>query len=379
MKLGILVFTSIFWGLLSCSNQQGEQNLISIENTNSPHFSISKKNDYKIICIYGSSSQDTIATYVLYHRGSKKPTLNFPAVFITTPVQRVACLSSVYVGGLNELKLLDKIIAVDNGNYILNKEIKMKIQRGQVAQIAITGNIETEKTILIKPDLVFSFASGVENDRSLMKLNDQGIPVVTCSEQLESTPLNRAAWIKVLAAFFEKDLLADSLYKNTVDRYQLLSKKTESYLINHKNIRPKVISEITYNGTWYVPGGRSFMSALFKDAGAEYFLKDDHHSGSLPLSYEAVYLRNRTADYWLNVHGWISLNDCILHDKRNAAFTAYKTGNIYNNTGQKSESGANGYWENGVFSPDEILEDLIKIFHPSILPDHQLQYYKKLL
>ena len=38
----------------------------------------------------------------------------------------------------------------------------------------------------------------------------------------------------------------------------------------------------------------------------------------------------------------------------------------------------NDYWESGMTRPDRILKDVIKIFHPDLLPDHQLYYYKKL-
>ena len=43
-----------------------------------------------------------------------------------------------------------------------------------------------------------------------------------------------------------------------------------------------------FRGTWYVPGGRSYMASLYADAGARYFYAGDSHTGSLPLSFESV-------------------------------------------------------------------------------------------
>ena len=40
--------------------------------------------------------------------------------------------------------------------------------------------------------------------------------------------------------------------------------------------------------------------------------------------------------------------------------------------------GGNDYWESGAVSPHLILADLVKIFHPQLLPDHELVYYQKL-
>ncbi len=35
-------------------------------------------------------------------------------------------------------------------------------------------------------------------------------------------------------------------------------------------------------------------------------------------------------------------------------------------------------WERGINHPDEVLADLIKIFHPELLPDHEFVYYERL-
>ena len=39
---------------------------------------------------------------------------------------------------------------------------------------------------------------------------------------------------------------------------------------------------------------------------------------------------------------------------------------------------ANDYWESGIINPHLILADLIAIFHPDVLSDHQLFYYKQI-
>jgi len=41
--------------------------------------------------------------------------------------------------------------------------------------------------------------------------------------------------------------------------------------------------------------------------------------------------------------------------------------------------GGNDYWESGLLYVDELLADLIVIFHPEILPTRALKYYKPLV
>ena len=37
------------------------------------------------------------------------------------------------------------------------------------------------------------------------------------------------------------------------------------------------------------------------------------------------------------------------------------------------------YYEDFPFHPDKVLKDLIKIFHPTLLPDYELKYFDKLV
>ena len=60
-------------------------------------------------------------------------------------------------------------------------------------------------------------------------------------------------------------------------------------------------------------------------------------------------------------------------------FKAFKEGNVYNTRKRSNDTGGNDYWEGAVARPDLLLSDMIKVFHPEILPDHELVYLEKLL
>src|SRR5699024_12713751 len=67
----------------------------------------------------------------------------------------------------------------------------------------------------------------------------------------------------------------------------------------------------------------------------------------------------------------------LAKDPRFKEFRPFITGEIYNNNKRKRRSGGNDYWESGAVHPERMLADLIKIFHPQVLPDYQLYYYQK--
>ena len=74
----------------------------------------------------------------------------------------------------------------------------------------------------------------------------------------------------------------------------------------------------------------------------------------------------------------IHIDEMIQSDERHRFFTSLKSGNIYNNNKRISSGGGSDFWESGVVYPNIVLKDLIKIFHPDIIPDHELYYYQKL-
>lgn len=100
-----------------------------------------------------------------------------------------------------------------------------------------------------------------------------------------------------------------------------------------------------------------------------------------PAAFRWILKRSSSAanaDFWLNTGSWTTRAEAAAADERYAQFRAYQIGAMYNNNARLNEYGGNDYWEGGLANPDVVLADLIKIFHPELLPDHELVYYRKL-
>ena len=125
-----------------------------------------------------------------------------------------------------------------------------------------------------------------------------------------------------------------------------------------------------------MPWAESFLAQLFRDAGADYFLKDDTRSGGVTLDFETVYSRAESADYWRIVNsfnGDFSYEALKASDSRYADFRAYRERHVlYCNMKQTP------FYESMPMEPDVVLADLIHAFHPSLLPNHQPVYYSLL-
>jgi iron complex transport system substrate-binding protein len=336
---------------------------------------LAKKGVYRTIFLYGDRDKNkSTATFILYPRGTPKPDLIKDAFYVPVPVSNIACMSSVYAAMLTKLDLQDKIVAVDNVDYYNNQFIIDGVASQKIKEIGKGPQISVEQTLVLKPELLLMFGMGNPKKDADEKIINSGIPVAITLDHLEEHPLARAEWIKFIAAFFGKEKEADSLFTITEKNYNDLKKLADTV-----NYKPTVLTEIKYADAWHVPGGNSFMAHFLKDAGADYIWKNENKSGSIALNFEEVFTKAKDADFWLNF--FININskkDLLSFDERYNLFKPFKTGNLYNNTRRVNAKGYSDYYEGGLSNPDELLKDFIRIFHPDLLPHHELKYYKKI-
>jgi iron complex transport system substrate-binding protein len=204
-------------------------------------------------------------------------------------------------------------------------------------------------------------------------LIDAGIPVLPNAEWLETTPLGKAEWVKLIGALTDREAFVNRKFDSVEKSYQRLAA-----IGSTAPIKPSVIVALPFKGTWYTPAGGSYMAQFLRDAGATYRWADSKGTGSLALSFETVAPVALTADFWLNVGYVNSKNDIRAQDPRFGAFHSFQTGAIYNFNNRLNDLGSNDYWESGAVSPQIILADLIRILHPELLPKDTLVYYKQL-
>ena len=362
--------------LSSCGNQEkSKRNAASLthpqKNNYASYFKIFKEENFSALVTYINTQKTDSVVYILYK--GEKPELSSNAYYIKTPVSSVASLASVFAGALHNLQCLNYITAVDNADYICNSLIKQKCANNTIQQLSKTGALNIEQTLVCKPDIILANPSGEPKKDFDARLLKAGITPVICADYYENSSLARAEWAKAFALFFNKEQVADSLFSSIEKNY--LQLKTLTDTCTHK---PTVFSEIKIGDVWFVPSAKSNMAQLFKDAGADYIFSDNDKTGSLSLNLEQVINKAINADYWLNLHHCNSAEDVIKLDKRYDVFNAYKKRNLYNNNALVNEAGGNAYWEYGLNHPDELLADLIKIFHSNLLPNHTLKYYKQL-
>ena len=131
-----------------------------------------------------------------------------------------------------------------------------------------------------------------------------------------------------------------------------------------------------HHGSWRAVGGKNYLAQIFRDAGADYVVKDDEEAGE-NLEFEKMYSLAANADYWRILNsfpGEFSYEALKASEPRNDLFKAFKEKKvIYCNMKQQA------YYEISPVEPDVLLKDFVAIFHPELVEsDYQPKYYKLL-
>ena len=354
-------------------SQQAPASLDRTTITRAKHLSIEYFDGYKVLTVTNPwQNSDRTFVYVLYQHGNQKPEGYENAVFVEVPVQSMVTMSTTYIAYMETLGVLDALAGVDNFQFIYSQQVRKMIDNGDVKQVGSGPEVNVELLYEMEPDVIMTYGLGTQWDTH-PKLVEAGLDVVINAEHTELTPLARSEWIKFIAAFFDKEEEANRIFQEMVDRYSSMRE-----MAGGVEERPTVLNNAPYQGSWWVAGGRSHAARLIEDAGGDYLWSDTEEEGSLMLDFEAVFEKAVDADYWINPGTWGSLDEALAEDSRYAEFKAFQEGNVYNNNRRMNEYGFSDYWESGVTNPDIIVADLIKIFHPQLLPDHELVYFQKL-
>ena len=314
-----------------------------------------------------------LATYYLVHDLKNIPVWMHNENVVQVPVNKFASLSTTHLGFIEALGLEEKITAFNGTRYVYNQKVRSLIDNGTIREAGEEGTLNYELLASLHPDIIMAYNMGDPSYDHFDKLTALHLHPVLNNEYLELTPLGEADWIKYVAAFFDEEEKADSVFTEIEEKYNEIKNKALS-----STVQPTVFTGLSYRGEWTIPGGKSFAANFLRDAGADYLWKDDTRTGNFPVSMESVLMKAAHADYWLNPGGAVVKDDVIKSDSRNSFFPAYKNGNLFNNNRRMNSSGGNDYWESGVVNPQWILADLVKIFHPEVLPEYEFTYYQKL-
>ena len=288
---------------------------------------------------------------------------------IRTPLRRSVIFTTVHCAMLMDFGYQNSISGVADLKYIKIPWVQQQVRKGRIMDVGDGLSPVVEKIIDLHPDALF--LSPFENSGGYGKLEEIDIPIVECAEYMEPSPLARAEWLRFYGMLFGCEERADSLFHAVDVRYNALKA-----LAAKAKSRPSVVFDKVTGSVWYVPGGKSTIGQMIRDANGRYPWADDSHSGSVSLPFEAVLEKAGDADFWLFRYSGdhdITSKELLSEHHGYSQFKAFQSQKVFGCDVERSY-----FYEESPFHPDRLLNDFIRILHPELPGLDSLRYYKQL-
>lgn len=305
--------------------------------------------------------------------GKAAATLGVKTDTVRTPLESNLVFTAPHCQLLTELGSQNAITGVCDKDYINIPDIKSRAQADAkvahpIMDCGSSMQPDIERIIALHPEALL--ISPFENNGGYGKLDKLRIPIIETADYMETSPLGRAEWIKLYGLLLSSSK-ADSLFSAIEKEY--LQLKAEAAKLP---LGLSILTERKTGNVWYVPGGKSTMGILLRDAHAKYIFADDQHSGSLSMSPEQIIAKGNQIDAWaLKYFGGNALTkqDLLAEYQGYQALKAFQSGNIY-----ETDTSCEPYFELTSFHPEILLREFIILSHPEAGDKFgKLRFYKK--
>jgi iron complex transport system substrate-binding protein len=370
-----LIITAALLSLIGCNNKEKKNTAVAYLPSVSyaKGFRVSNSGNAKLVeVLYPYQGATSGYKYLLVNKGDSVPAHDVDTKVIYTPINSIVCTSTTHIPLLDYLNESEKLVGFPTLDYISSEATRKLIDAGKVKELGTDKGMNIEQLAVLKPNLVMGYTMTADYGQ-FRKIEELGMPVVINAEYLEEHPLGRAEWIKFTALFFGKEKVADSVFQVIEKNYNETKAKAEKV-----QQKPTVLSGVVYGDAWFLPGGQNYAAKLLSDAGCEYLWASDSSKGFLQLSFESVYEKANAADIWIGVASFTTLEEVKNADERYAKFKPYQTKQVFTYNARKGAKGGSEFLELGYLRPDIILNDLVKIAHPELLPEYELYFHKRL-
>lgn len=292
---------------------------------------------------------------------------------VRTPVESNLVFTAPHCQLLTELGCQNAITGVCDKEYINIPDIKSRAQADAkvahpIMDCGSSMQPDIERIIALHPEALL--ISPFENSGGYGKLDKLRIPVIETADYMETSPLGRAEWIKLYGLLLGSSK-ADSLFSAIEKEY--LQLKAEAAKLP---LGLSILTERKTGNVWYVPGGKSTMGILLRDAHARYIFADDTHSGSLSMSPEQIIAKGNQVDVWAFKYfggNALTKQDLLAEYQGYQALKAFQTGTVY-----ETDTSCEPYFELTSFHPEILLREFIILSHPEAGDKFgKLRFYKK--
>ncbi|AEH07209.1 ABC transporter substrate-binding protein [Methanothermococcus okinawensis] len=286
---------------------------------------------------------------------------------INVPLKNVVVMSSTHIALMEPLNTDGSVIAsvkgiMWGGKYKWYfKDIEEGLKNGSIIDVGSSYSPNYDEIINISPQVVFVYP-GYSGNGIIAKCKDLNITYVADAEYLEDSYLARCEWVKMFAAFYNKEDVANKYFT-----------KVEKKALNVRRLtRGKEPVSVAWGSksSWgtYVPKAQSYVAkAIMDDCHGNYIFSDYPGTGSTNIDYETFAERAKSADVWVVPSSTTWLSSFKDNNPGYDTFKSVQNGRIFCISGD--------YWQLGLMNTDEVLMDLGTIIHPDAFKGRTTHYF----
>jgi iron complex transport system substrate-binding protein len=304
----------------------------------------------KILAVPRGLPQDLLAYYREKYR---------PDVVVEYPVKRAVVMASTHVAMIYRLyketgrpDILRSVVGIMWGRqYSWHlPEVAAMLENGTIADVGPASSPNYERLIALKPDVVFVYfyAGPYGTEAVINRLAQLGMPYVVVNEFQEPSPLGRAEWIKFFAVFFNAT-------RDAVRVFDAVEAKWNSLAALVADLdRPRVAWFTIFGGILYPAGPQA--RELIRLAGGRYA-----YANYSRVDLEVVLKHRNDVDILIwSSYGVSTIQDIIKIERRLAELRPVILGRVY--------AFSPAFYQLANAYPEKVLEELIWIIHPEVLP-----------
>lgn len=370
----MLVVLILISAAVSCGSGSGVRKEMFVRDTTSYAAGLAISGSGDIVRVDVRDPWDTLRIrrrYWLVQREAASDSLcrrlGATGTVVKVPVERAVVYTSVHASMAEQLGVLERVRGVCESQYMTSPSIRQLIADGTISDYGSSTTPNVEKIIADGADVII--ASPFENS-SYGAAEKLGIPIVEAADYMENHPLGRTSWVRFFGLLFGVEGRAEEILAERVAVYNSLKELASTIPVEE---RPTVMLERKYGQAWFVPSQSSYIGTFHKDAAANYVFSDVTDADSRPMQFEEVYKRAADAQFWFlkyTADRPMTYDDLKQEYAPYANFAPFRNRSIFACNTMEST-----YYDDITLRPDRILADFIKIYHPELLPDHQLVYY----
>ncbi len=309
---------------------------------------------------------------VLVQKGTPPPPLIKElegAIIIEVPAKTVAGNADEAPTRFMALDAQDKLVGLGL-EAVANPELKARMEEGSILPIGASWHSQPNLELLLtmNPGITLLTVANLKQSNGVTKSRELGLKVAPDFSWSESSFLAQLEWIKYDALFLNAENEANQYF----DKIKSICDSLSS-LVRHLEPKPEAIwAYHNRGGTWRIRANGSFAQLIEAAGGINPFadtLAPPGWAEGITFPDEIVLERARNVEYIMSFQttttNWPSANYM-------KTIPAYRNGNIYHHLKRYQDDGASDWYQSAAMRPDLVLMDLIRLFHPEVLPNHEL-------